>query len=457
MTDIAALRAETLALLARWTPIRSVAGNPAGLAEMARLLVEHLRTRLGAEIVEAGLAADPPIVHARIRRGGAARLLLYNMYDVMPAEATGWSVDPFLGGERDVPGLGRCFVGRGAENNKGPLAGMLAVTEALLASGVNADLEILLEGQEESGSGALRRYLLNPATPVARCEAALFPSFCEYGGGPPRIYLGFKGIAHGLIRAESGAWGGPSRAIHSSNAPWIANPAWLLVQALGRLGLAPTGSLGRIPLPTAFRPVFARLAATFDPAAELVLRATHAYAVNGTAEALLETVLTTTSLNIANLATDPRSGRAVTPAAATARFDLRTPPGIIPADVLAALRPQLAAEAPTGLSLQVEDAYPGHEFGAAPAGLDALVAAYKTVSAAPQIWPWAIGAAPAHAFAAVADSFLIGGLGYGGNAHGVDEFVTIAGIDRFLASLLHWLPATVATLSAARSRPRSIT
>jgi acetylornithine deacetylase/succinyl-diaminopimelate desuccinylase-like protein len=97
----------------------------------------------------------------------------------------------------------------------------------------------------------------------------------------------------------------------------------------------------------------------------------------------------------------------------------------------------------------LEDAYPGHAFGTAPAGLAALVSAYEAAGAAPQIWPWAIGAAPAHAFAAVAGSFLIGGLGHGGNAHGVDEFVTLAGIDRFLASLLHWLPATAAALRTA--------
>ncbi len=194
--------------------------------------------------------------------------------------------------------------------------------------------------------------------------------------------------------------------------------------------------------------MLARLAACFDPAAELEFRATRAYAVEGAPEALLETVLTTTSLNIASLATDPPSGRAVTPSAATARFDLRTPPGIMPAEVIAELRRRLAAGAPAGLALQVEDAYPGHEFGAAPAGLDALVGAYETACAPPQIWPWAIGAAPAQAFSAVADSFLIGGLGHGGNAHGIDEFVMISGIDRFLASLVRWLPATAAALRA---------
>jgi acetylornithine deacetylase/succinyl-diaminopimelate desuccinylase-like protein len=78
------------------------------------------------------------------------------------------------------------------------------------------------------------------------------------------------------------------------------------------------------------------------------------------------------------------------------------------------------------------------------AGVAALRAAYRSGGVEPQIWPWTIGAMPAYAFANVADGLLIGGLGRGGNAHGVDEFVTLDGIDRFLASLLVWLPATVA-------------
>jgi len=34
---------------------------------------------------------------------------------------------------------------------------------------------------------------------------------------------------------------------------------------------------------------------------------------------------------------------------------------------------------------------------------------------------------------------LIGGLGYGGNAHGINEFVTLRGLARFQQSLSDWL------------------
>ncbi len=440
LPQVAVLRRDCLALLEQWVAIPSVAGDGASLRRMARTVASYLRDRLGAELIG---DADAPVLHARIDRGAPVTLLLYNMYDVMPADAAGWTVPPFSGGVADLAGLGPCYIARGAENNKGPLAGMLVALAALLdADALPANIEILLDGQEESGSFALRRYLERADTPVRICDAALFPSFCEYGGGPPRVYLGSKGIAHGRIRVSGGHWGGPRRAIHSSNAAWIASPAWQLVEALAPL--AP-GRLGRIALPSDAGAMLHELAAGFRPEDELSFREAAGFAVGGDAAALLEAVLTTTSLNLSALAAEPQNARAVIPSAAEARFDLRLPPGVDPAAVLSQLAADLAAKA---AELAVEDAYPGHRFAAEQPAVRELVRLYRDHGAPPQLWPWAIGAMPAYAFAAVAPCLLIGGLGRGGNAHGVDEYVTLAGLDRFLAFMLDWLPATAVALTA---------
>lgn len=437
------LRRRTLDLLAEWTPIHSVAGDPAGLRRMADAVADHLRG-MGAQIVPDGYRSVPPVVHARFDRSEPVTIMLYNMYDVMPAAEDGWSAPPFVGGIVDLP-QGRSYVARGAENNKGPLAGMLVALEALLPS-LRANVEVVIEGEEETGSGALRRYLAEG--PVRHCAAALFPSFCEYGGGPPRIYLGSKGIAHGRIRVAGSNRGGPTSPIHSSNAPWIANPAWTLIDALAAIGSGTTGTLAKAPMPADAAALLSALAETFDSAAELRFRASERFAIAGDTHAFLDAVLTTASLNIATLRTDPPEGRAVIPAAAEAQFDLRVPPGLD----LAALLDQLRARLPDGVELLLEDAYPGHRFAADAPGVAALRQTYLAAGVTPQIWPWAIGAMPAYAFAGVADSFLIGGLGRGGNAHGTDEFVTLEGLDRYLASLLAWLPATVAQISASGAR-----
>lgn len=431
---------DALDLLRAWTPIRSTPGNAEGLGAMAGALTAWLRRELGAEIVADGQVLDPPIVHARIDVGAARTVVLYNMYDVMPADPAGWSVDPFAGGIVELGAFGRCFVGRGAENNKGPLAGMLVAVRDLLAQGrLAVNVEILLEGQEETGSGTLRRYLAADPSPVGPAAAALFPSLCEYGGGPPRLYLGFSGVARGTLRVEGGAWGGPSAAIHGSNAPWIANPAWHLVRALSLLGEGDTGRVAAVPLDDEAAGLTAALARGFDPDAELRFRRTQRYAVGGSVYDRLATVLTTASFSLSTLRTDPPDGRAVIPAGAGADFELRLPPGLDPGPLLAGFRDRLREAGLAGAVLDVADAYPGHRFPQAADGVAALVAAYRATSREPQIWPWAIGAAPAYAFARVAPAFLIGGAGRGGNAHGIDEFATVEGLDRFIHSIALWL------------------
>lgn len=433
---------EALALTRAWCAIPSLRGDDAAMRRQADALADWLRTELGAELVArtpAGGRAD--VLHARIDIGAPRTVILYNMYDVMPARPDGWSVDPWAGGILDLPGIGESFLARGAENNKGPLAGMLCVLKALVTSGrLGVNVEILLDGEEENGSGGMRAYLAAADCPVRDSAAAIFPSFCEYGGGAPRVYLGFSGIARGAVVVEGGAWGGPRSAIHSSNAPWIANPAARLVEALGRIGTPPTGALGQIALDAEATAITARLADHFDPAAELRFRNTGCFALEGDAMALLSHVLATASFNISRIETHPAAGEGVIPHGASAGFELRTPPGLDPADYLARIAEGFAAL--PGARLELADSYPGTRFGAATPGVAALLAAYgKTSAQPPQIWPWAIGAAPAYAFTRHAKSFLLAGAGRGGNAHGVDEFMTLEGYRRFLASVDLWLVA----------------
>jgi acetylornithine deacetylase/succinyl-diaminopimelate desuccinylase-like protein len=318
---------------------------------------------------------------------------------------------------------------------------MLVTARRLLQAGrLGVNLEILVEGQEESGSGALRRYLAADPCPAGPADAVLFPSLCEYGGGPPRIYLGFKGIATGEIRVEGGAWGGPAAAIHSSNAPWIANPAWRLVSALAAIAGGDTGTIGAITLDAEAQAITARLAGQFDPEAELRFRRSWRYAVDGTAEERLSAVLATASLNLSTLRTNPPDGRAVTPHMAAAGFELRLPPGLHPDAVLDDIRGRLRRPGLSeGVAIDLVDAYPGCRFPETAAGVAELAATYRDLGAEPQIWPWAIGSAPGSAFARIAPAFLIGGLGRGGNAHGIDEFVTLDGLSRFLRSIEGWL------------------
>ena len=429
-----------LDLTREWCEIPSVKGDERQIARQADAVVSWLKSELGATIVSAESSnGRPPVIHARIDVGAEKTVILYNMYDVMPASPEGWSVDPFKGGIVDLEGIGESFVARGAENNKGPLAGMLFAVKALADAGkLRVNVEILIDGEEESGSGAMRDYLAAPDCPLRRSASAIFPSFCEYGGGAPRVYLGFSGIAKGEVRVECGAWGGPKAAIHSSNAPWIANPASRLVEALSLIGKPPTGELTKIAIDAEAAGIISDLAKAFDPAAELRFRKTEAFSLEGDAQALLEHVLSTASFNISSLESTPLGSDGVIPHGARAAFELRTPPSLDPANFLNQYR--TALEKAPGAILNVADSYPGFRFRADAPGVSALLKSYETTAnALPQIWPWAIGAAPAYAFARHANSFLLAGAGRGGNAHGIDEFMTLEGFRRFIQSITLWL------------------
>ncbi|MBF7981347.1 M20/M25/M40 family metallo-hydrolase [Rahnella laticis] len=435
----------TLDLLSAITPFASVSGQIDQQRALAQWLEDWIRSELGGipvlAVSEQTVQNAPPLVHMRIDRQAEKTLVLYNMYDVMPADDAGWEFPPFSGGVSEWPGVGEVFIARGAENNKGPLAGMLMALKSLCDSGkLSVNIEIILEGEEETGSGELRRYLAQDPCPVSAASAVFFPSLCEYGGGEPRVYLGFSGLSGGRLKVSGGKWGGPSAAIHASNANWIANPVWRLVAALNAIAPAHnSGVIARQVIDEEVNRLLCALAAQFSIADELTFRRSETLSVSGDTLACLQQLINGAVLNISEIRSDPLESRGVIPRSASAEIALRVPPGIDGESLLAVIRQTLARPEFDGVELELDDSYPGHRFARHSPGVCALLTSYEMQGAKPQIWPWAPGCAPAYIFARVAPAFLIGGLGHGGNAHGVNEFVTLRGLERFQQSVTEWI------------------
>ena len=455
-------------LLQTFVRIESTATRPDQQALLAHMIGSWLVTHVNARLIDTPLFEDaPPLIHAVIPRANGdgrnknhrgkdddrdaqtcRRVLLYQMYDVMPATDAGWLVSPFEGGFAQLDGIGNVYIGRGVENNKGPLVAMLLAIEAVVQQQRDIEIEILIEGQEECGSSALRRYLAQTPCPVAPTDVTIFPSLCEYGGGPPRVYLGFSGLCSGELKIHGGAWGGPSAAVHASNAAWLDNPLWQLVAVLSVIGPDHgNGILQRIVMPETVMPLLSALAETFDSAAELRFRSSQRFskAVHDLpSDEQLRALLTALVLNLSEIRTEPLGLVNAIPSAAMARFDLRMPPGILLDDALRCLRERIDSVAPGednvgSVQLTLNDGYSGYRFEADDFGVQALLDTYVDSGAPAQIWPWAPGCAPAYAFAAVAPAFLIAGLGRGGNAHGINEFILPDALRRCQASITDWL------------------
>src|SRR5918996_3278364 len=128
----------------------SVSGTGEGMEAAAEATAELVETAGGrAEIV-------PTAGHAAITgniEGDGRSLLRYGMYDVQPAEEPDWTSPPFAAEIRDLPGLGRCVVSRGAANSKGALASFFLAVKSLRAvADMPVTVKLLLDGEEELGS-----------------------------------------------------------------------------------------------------------------------------------------------------------------------------------------------------------------------------------------------------------------------------------------------------------------
>jgi acetylornithine deacetylase/succinyl-diaminopimelate desuccinylase-like protein len=160
--------------------IRSVSADTVNLRLAADYLTRQLES-IGAK-VELVKRDQVPIVYARLDEHKEKTLLIYGMYDVQPVAGQTWSSPPFEAVERNVEGIGRCLVARGACNSKGPLIGFLNALAAIRRSQGQLPINLLftIEGEEEMGSAGLDEFYREKRAEL-RAEAAFEPFWAEYG------------------------------------------------------------------------------------------------------------------------------------------------------------------------------------------------------------------------------------------------------------------------------------
>jgi acetylornithine deacetylase/succinyl-diaminopimelate desuccinylase-like protein len=203
----------------------SVATNPAAIDDSARFLVDALQRRgVAARLVP---TAGYPVVFGEIG-AGTRTLLLYNHYDVQPAEPLGaWDSAPFEPVRRDGT-----LVARGAVDDKGETVARLAALDALLdrhPDGLPLRIVFLIEGEEESGSPNLEPFLAANRD-LLRADACIWEAGMVDGEGRPQIWLGVRGFLGVELRVRTLAHDG-----HSGWAHALPNAAWRLIRALSTL------------------------------------------------------------------------------------------------------------------------------------------------------------------------------------------------------------------------------
>jgi len=222
-----------IARLMDWLRIPSISTDPKYKADTRRAAdwaTDHLRgSGFSAEVVPAsddkGREGHPVVL---AHSPGAPdykgpHVLFYGHYDVQPPDPLNlWESPPFEPVIKPAQdGVGERIVARGAVDDKGQVSTFLEAMRAWhtvsgqAAGGVK--MTVLLEGEEESGSVSLPRFVKEHAGTLGKCDVCLVSDTGMLARDKPAITYGVRGIAytevvlHGANQdLHSGLWGGRS-------------------------------------------------------------------------------------------------------------------------------------------------------------------------------------------------------------------------------------------------------
>ena len=332
----------SLAELIRYAAQPSVAAQNVGMEDCARLVAEMLRARgFAVEILPSG---GYPVVVAE-REGARDRtLLIYNHYDVQPAEPLElWTSPPFTPTLRD----GHLY-GRGVSDDKGHLTARLLALDALLeqAKTLPCRIKFVIEGEEEIGSVRLPGFVKQNRERL-KGDACLWEFGYVDHRDVPLQYAGLRGICYVELTVEC-----LTRDVHSGIGGSIfPNAAWRLTWALASL----KGKDGRIRIPGFYdpvRPPTARDRELMSLAPDMAEDYRARYGVKeflrgmkgGPELSIAEVFEPTCTICGLTAGYQGKGSKTVLPARASAKVDFRLVPDMTPEQVLKQLRAHLDQE-----------------------------------------------------------------------------------------------------------------
>ena len=423
----------------------SIAGTGEGIEECANMVLNMLED-IGC--VEGHLEhyVHSPVVSAKLysERPDAPTLVIYGMYDVQPPEPLEeWRVPPYEGAILDVEPYGECVVARGIANSKGPLVCFIntvkVIKEALGYFPLN--LWFVIEGEEEMGSESLVPFTQKHGEELSKSVGVYLLSARQDENGKPFTTLGNKGILYFELEARGGEWGGPSRIdVHGSNAAWVSNPLWRLVNALATMrdeddNILIEGFYDEVaPLNEMDEYYTSKMAEVLDEDMYLNKRFFASRFLHGLhGKDALHALLWNPTLNIDGIwggYTGPAT-KTILPYHATCKIDVRLVPNMRAETVLEKIRRHLDSHGFSDIEIRVRQCTPYSKVDANSALARACIAAMEQ-SGYPEntVWPIFPGSGPAYLFTdpPVSLPLVDYSLGISGQIHAPNEYFTVKGL-----------------------------
>jgi acetylornithine deacetylase/succinyl-diaminopimelate desuccinylase-like protein len=172
-----------------------------------------------------------PIVSANFNASSnsqnAKTLLFYGHYDVQPVDPLDlWSTEPFLPKIKDNK-----ILARGAQDNKGQLFYFVKALESAIKLGIlNFNVKVLIEGEEECGSGGLTKKIPEIAE-LIKSDLLLVCDTGTLDKNLGAITMGLRGIGHLEFKLT-----GPNKDLHSGvHGGLVQNPATEISRLISKL------------------------------------------------------------------------------------------------------------------------------------------------------------------------------------------------------------------------------
>ena len=454
---------EAVRRLQTWIHQPSIAAENRGVNEGCELSMQMLR-EAGFGQVSRVPSDGQPGIFATLDAGAPRTLGLYFMYDVKQVDPAEWSSPPWDAALLDKPGLGKVVVGRGAVNQKGPEASLLAALHAIRGSGnkLPVNLVLVAEGEEEIGSPHFPQIVRRTEVLAAlrKCTGIFMPTAAQGLDGQVIMTMGAKGVVELEMVSSGERWGrGPRRDIHSSNKARVDSPAWHLVEALVTL-VSPDGNTPVVegfagkarPISAEEKAMVAKAAQRLDETAAKKLLGVQHWIQDASWEEALEMLVSRPTINIEGLVggyTGP-GGKTILPGRAVAKIDMRLVPDMTAAEALAALKAHLAKHGFGDIEVNMSGGYDPTSTPADSALIRTETAVYRSSGIDPVMLPRNAGSWPGYVFTGDPLHLPAGhfGLGHGSGAHAPDEYYVIEsanpkiqGMDGAVASFVDFLYA----------------
>jgi acetylornithine deacetylase/succinyl-diaminopimelate desuccinylase-like protein len=419
---------------------------------------------LGAERAElAKFDKGFPVVFGRIssKRPNAKTLICYSLYDVMPIEDNeDWKGDPFGASLVDATTIdlpahyGKCILARGANNQKGPIMGLINALQTLLA--VDGDLPcnvvFTFEGEEEMGStNFTTEFRARYMDELRGADGAIYLNPSQTETDDVMIHLGTRGIVFGEMTLEGGDWGGPTRGHQGARDDnWVDAPAWRLLKAVSTM----KDDTGRVVVDGFWddveewseedRTLIATLIDRLDEEAVKHQLGVKRLKGGASARELLPHFVMDPVLNIDGYSagyTGPFT-KTQLPDRAVIKFDLRLVPGQDFRKVLGCLRRHLDSHGFPEVEIKVIGGYNYSKSRPDEAIVRSATRATRACGFHPELWPIYYGGVPLSVFNAEPLNIPVvsGGPGRKGRDHMANEYFAVEGLrdyEKWLVTFLY--------------------